>query len=276
MDQINLQEGDLAEMRQFYREELAKALDRLQHIKVVLDKLGDNTHKIKISFTETTQVNKTKPITYKQEKTPTSPVKGKRGRKSVWDKLIINKLKEKNHPLTYQELAEALEKDSNSPMVKTATIRQAIMNVVSKSKREGKKLETVSSGSREKFVVLKSWTDEAGQLKSNFRPASSPVKQKPKTSSKVKQENLSRPKGKKSVEQPVWESYVLELLRLEGKPVSVETMTERAMKRFNISPKHYHKTRQAVTRSMSQLEKKENQVKPVISNGKRTGFYELG
>ncbi|MFN3757234.1 MAG: hypothetical protein ACK4RM_09785, partial [Flavobacterium sp.] len=124
METIKLPETDIADMRQFYQEELEKTLKKLRHIKSVLDKLDHNGQSIQIQIIseQTEQVKPTEIIENQKsekeiqksrketQKANLKPVKSKRkqktGPKPIWEDLIIKRLRHLNRPLTYEELTD--------------------------------------------------------------------------------------------------------------------------------------------------------------------------
>lgn len=169
MNKINLPESDLAAMKQFYQEELNKTLQRLNHIKSILEKLGDSMQSINI------QINTTESGSAVAAATETAPEVQKRkrrkrpGRKSMWEELIVKELKNMNKPMTYDQLTEAIMKYGNIPESKRENTKRAITNLVFRLRKQNRKLTTVGSGTREKLIALNAWMENESELKDPFK-----------------------------------------------------------------------------------------------------------
>lgn len=267
METIKLPETDLTDMRRFYLEELDKTLKRLQHIKNILDKLGDNSQSIQIQIsTPQLKASESKSTEKLLAQPKEKKRKQKRGPKSIWEDLVIKRLRYIDKPLTYEELTDEIMTFGNIPKEKRKSTKQAIVGVIFRLRTRKVKLNTFSIGTREKYIALKRWFDTNGKIKEKYRIL---LTAKPKTKSDSK---VAISHNKK---RSTWTEYVLEMLRLEDRPLLVKTITERAMQHFNIDKNLFEKTRVAVARSMSQLDKKDNKVNRHIVNGTVAGYYGL-
>lgn len=182
MEKLNLAESDLRRMKKFYEDELDQTLEKLEHIKSVLNQLGGSTRKIEI------KIEGAKPPA-KVRAQATTPGK-KRGRKkktglrSAWAKLILEQLDKANKPLTYNELTEQVMAAANIPEEKKQSTKNAIVNVTFRLKNRDKMLDTVSAGQKEKYVAKSEWFTEEGKIKDEYAPKvkkAAPRKRKPKT-----------------------------------------------------------------------------------------------
>jgi len=273
METINLPGEELADMRQFYQEELNKTLNRLQHIKSILDKLGSNEQSIQIQITtqqpETAEPPSTGDLPTQAK---TRKRKQKRGPKSIWEDLVIKRLRFVDKPLTYEELTDEIMTFGNIAAEKRKNTKQAIVGVIFRLRQRGVKLNTFSAGSKEKYIALKRWFDANGEIKNEYRKL---LTAKPKTKKAArKTKPLSKAAMSKSANRLSWTKYVLEMLKTEDKPMLVKTMTERSMQHYNIEKKLYNKTRLAVARSMTQLDKRDK-VNRYIVKGTVAGYYGL-
>jgi len=279
METIKLPETDLTEMRRFYLEELDKTLKRLQHIKSILDKLDGNGQSIQIQIT-TPQLKDSESQSIENQSTETQLAqpkerkrKQKRGPKSIWEDLVIKRLRHIDKPLTYEELTDEIMTFGNIPEKKRKSTKRAIVAVIFRLRNRKVKLNTFSIGTKEKYIALKRWFDTNGEIKEQYREL---LTAKPKIKKAKRKSNpTSKVAVSKNENRLTWTEYVLEMLRLEDKPLLVKTMTERAMQHFNIDKKLFGKTRVAVARSMSQLDKKDNKVNRHILNGTVAGYYGL-
>ncbi len=178
MDTLKFPETDLAEMKQFYQEELEKTLKRLQHIKSVLEKLGDSSQTINIEVSSAT--GSAAGSTGQQPKVQKRKRRRRPGRKSMWEELIVKELKKKGLPMTYEDLTDEIMKYGNIPESKRENTKRAITNLVFRLRKQNRKLTTISSGTREKFIILKSWQQDDGSLKDEFKPPAPRKKAVPK------------------------------------------------------------------------------------------------
>jgi hypothetical protein len=206
MATFKLPESELTDMRQFYEDELDKTVKRLQHIKSVLEQLGGNAPSIDIKIV-TKGIGKisAKQLGSKSKSQTKSTAKGlKRGRKSIWDKLILNRLETLNRPLTYDELTADVLAFSKLPESKRLKTKQAVLNVTFRLRTRDKKIATFSMGSREKFIALNSWFSKPGVIKpeyaSRIKTTTSANKETPvkKTAPKPKRAVKSKAVAKKA------------------------------------------------------------------------------
>jgi hypothetical protein len=189
METIKLPESELAEMKLFYQEEYDKAIKRLQHIKTMLVRLGGDTH----------PVDTVTPVSMKSDSSggttsAKTPAKRKRKskRKSKWELLIMKRLRQLDRPVTYDELTEEIMAFSKLPEQKLRSTKQAVVNVIFRLRNRDGKLDTFSIGTREKYIALKNWFDEPGQIKKEYAAKierKAPVK-------KTKNSGPGRPKRK--------------------------------------------------------------------------------
>ncbi len=181
MKTIKLPESELAEMKQFYQEEHGRITKRLQHIKVILERLG-----IEIQEENLTDPIMPQGVTANNDSSP-SPIVSKRkkksGRKPKWEMLIMKRLRQLDKPVTYDELTDEIMAFSKLPEIKKRSTKQAIVNVIFRLRSQDKKLNTFSIGTREKYIALKGWFEKPGEIKKEYaaKIARPPQKNKPKT-----------------------------------------------------------------------------------------------
>jgi len=178
MGTINFNDTEIAEMRQFYQEELNTTLRKLQHINKVLERLG-SSHQIEIKIGggqgSSQKASFLAPNTgsFAADHLTTSKTsksrRKKTGPKSMWEPLILKRMRQLNRPLSYDELTQEIMVFAKISSEKKASVKQAITNVIFRLRNRDKKLDTFSLGSREKYIALKSWFDEAGDLKKEYK-----------------------------------------------------------------------------------------------------------
>ena len=168
MDQIKLSRAEKEEMRQFYQEELDKTVRRLEHIKDVLQKLGFTRKQVEAGVsTASREGGKTSSIALSSP--GAEPSKKRGGRKSKWEPLIEKALREKDQPLTYDQLTAEIMAAANIPESKKASTRQAIVSVLFRLRNQDGDIKTFALGTREKYIGLTDWTDSRGKLKKAYR-----------------------------------------------------------------------------------------------------------
>ncbi len=165
METFQLTEKELAEMRQFYKEEFNRTSSRLLHIKAVLKRLG-----VAIPENDIEEI----PILPTSQGAKTSVKQGagrsgkKTGRKSKWELLIMKRMRQLKRPVTYEELTDEIMAFSKLPDSKRTSTKQAVVNVVFRLRTRDRKLDTFSMGTREKYIGLKSWFDANGLIKKEY------------------------------------------------------------------------------------------------------------
>lgn len=161
MRSLRLTEKELLNMKQFYENELEDTMNKLQHIKKVLKKLGAVVPDIDVS---TKGTGKTK--------------LSKRGRKSKWGAFVKKKLADTKTPMTYEQLVDEAMKEFKIAEGKRSNTRQAIISSAYRLRNLYGELRTFAmKGSRIKFIALPDWFSSNGRIKSEF---SSRIKEIPK------------------------------------------------------------------------------------------------
>lgn len=179
MENIKLPQSELAEMKQFYLDEYERLSRRLQHIRIMLDRMGaevpDNG--------TTDQAPRVKqPGTASSRVSPAAPGKKKTGRKSKWELLIMKRLRQLDKPVTYDELTDEIMAFSKLPASRRNNTKQAVVNVIFRLRSRDRKLDTFSIGTREKYIALKGWFENPGEIKKEYsaKITAVPNKGKPK------------------------------------------------------------------------------------------------
>lgn len=176
-----LSQSSLQKIKLHYTEEYNKTLSKLKELEAVLLELSD----IDISSNELPVVQNREDISLVDAQTsrPTSsPAKKesvkraykkrskKRGRKSVWGDFILRRLKSTQKPLSYDDLANhavvIMKLDKND----FEKIRKSIIGAVFSLRTKKEKVLTISKdGTRNKYVLLKSWVDEKNKMLPEFK-----------------------------------------------------------------------------------------------------------
>ena len=169
MATLKLSKTELAEMREFYKDELDRTEKRLLHIKRILEQLGeDNMHDM--PGTSVTGKRRGRPPRASKdiEKAGASAARKRPGRKSQWEAVIMKRLRQLNKPVTYDELTEEIMVLSKLPDNKRDSTKQAVVSVVFRLRNRDKKLDTFSIGKKEKYIALKQWFDKPGEIKKEY------------------------------------------------------------------------------------------------------------
>lgn len=183
----------MADMRRFYIEELYKTLSRLQHIKTMLDSVGGNDAEIHISVKPKPDISEVEirpevatgnshsqpeeppsqsaPSPSAPPQTEPGEVKpqNRRGRKPVWDAIIMKRLRQLDKPVTYAQLTNEIMLLTKIEEEEREKTKSSIQAVIFRMRNRDKKVKTVSLGQREKFIVLPSWMTKEGKLTLRYR-----------------------------------------------------------------------------------------------------------
>ncbi|MCB0395340.1 MAG: hypothetical protein KDD36_01725 [Flavobacteriales bacterium] len=159
MSKLNLDDTEVFEMRTFYEEELDRAIRRVQHIQNVLGRLGANVPALE-TLSSTTGI-RTPNVGEKK-------VRQRPGRKSVWEQMILKRLRQVDRPLTYDELTDELMVYHKIPKEKLRSTRQAVISVTFRLRNRDHKIDTFSMGRRQKYIALKSWFNGIGKINPEY------------------------------------------------------------------------------------------------------------
>ena len=266
------EETEVTEMKKFYQEELDKTLQRLSHIKGVLEKLGTTNQVINIEVKAPLKKEQTIKAV-KDKEAPKKPVVRKQSKvKSIWEEMIVKRLKAINKPLNFDELTEEIMAFGLIPKDKFESTKKTIKGVTTRLRRQNKSIQTFSvPGLRVKYIGLRKWFDENGEIKEEFKTRL-PIKEKKVVKKRVKTElsKIIKPEG-----TPPWVVYVVDLLKDADKPLLVTEMAYITMENFKIDKKYFEPTRVAIARTTSFLHKKEQKIGRHLLNGKTPGYYGL-
>jgi hypothetical protein len=248
MESVKLHENDLAVMKQFYQQELDKTMKHLQHIKSVLESLGEKGTRIEISVKGgSSSAVKTAEGTVKRgpgrprkidvagstSSTATSTAKKPRGKKrgpeSVWGTFILDTLKSTDNPMTYNDLVEAAMVRFNLADAKRKATSDAIVNASFRLRKNAKKIDTFSAGQREKHVALKSWFDSPGKIGATYmsKAKAQIVKTKPTAAAKAAKP-ATAPKA--SAKKPAVKAATPKVSKVTAKKATAKKVAPKAPK----------------------------------------------
>jgi hypothetical protein len=145
-----LSKTDREEALAFYQSSRLRVSAELKHIDSMLRKLGGENTNEKTGVVLTLKGTKAK----------------KRGPKSVWGKFILEKLKEQNHPLRYNDLINLAITEQNRSAKEHPKIRASILNSAFRLRSVQGKIATIGeNGKKDKFLVLRGWINQDGQVR---------------------------------------------------------------------------------------------------------------
>ena len=165
METIKLPDSEIDEMRSFYQEEYDKTRKRLEHIKAMLARLGTEDQP---AIPLPSKIKQTTPAAPAASKPPVARKKRKTRRKSKWELLIMKRLRQLDKPVTYDELTDEIMTFSKLPEQKRKSTKQAVVNVIFRLRNREGKLDTFSIGTREKYIALKNWFEQPGEIKKEY------------------------------------------------------------------------------------------------------------
>lgn len=165
METIKLPESELAEMKTFYQEEYDKTIKRLEHIKTMLVRLGSEEQS---AVTVTSSAKKPASGTSSGNIANVKRRKRKTRRKSKWELIIMKRMRQLDKPVTYDELTDEIMNVEKLPETKRKSTKQAVVNVIFRLRNREGKLDTFSIGTREKYIALKNWFDQPGEIKKEY------------------------------------------------------------------------------------------------------------
>lgn len=172
----------LQQIKLEYQREYASALKRLQDLKTVLDQLQEiPTPENVFELAEPKKEYKSIPETESEAssiededvvpKTPAAPKrsKGKRGRKSVWGKFIVTRLRSVQRPLTLDDLTNHAIVTMKLDPTAFAKTRQSLVNAVFGLRQKSKVVTVGVKGTREKVIALPTWVDDRERLLPDYQ-----------------------------------------------------------------------------------------------------------
>lgn len=165
----------LRQIKLDYQRQYNETALRLQELKSVLDQLAEVSLVAEIPEMDTTikpmPIASAEPVQPAQAKPKNKPKKSKakRGRKSVWSKFVLSRLRSVNRALTLDDLTNhaivTMGLDPKSFGETRVSLRSAAYTL---QKKYGKLVALPIKGSREKLLALSHWVDEKGKLKEGY------------------------------------------------------------------------------------------------------------
>lgn len=150
MKSILVSKGDKIEVIAFYESQKIRLTAELKHVESFLRKLHGQNRDNDTGVLLTRKGQKAR----------------KRGPKSVWGKFILEKLKQNNCPMRYSDLIQLAMHEGGRSASEMSKIRASILNSAFRLRAIQGKIATVGEdGKKDKFLVLRSWLDEQGNVR---------------------------------------------------------------------------------------------------------------
>ena len=152
----------------YYLSEYRKQLEKLRHIKDVLETLSEESEGlIRDVKIRSNQMGSVVALTY-EGSMPERSVS--RGRKSKWGSFIVHELKKEKRPLSYIELLDRIVKVFGMETeAEIESARKVIFSTCFRLKNHDKLVQTLRvSGKKGKFVALNKWYTPGGKLKKPY------------------------------------------------------------------------------------------------------------
>jgi len=179
MKKPSFSESELATMRQFYQNEMAATVAKLEHLQSVLAKLEGNSPSYEIKINKDVSASSTAALDVSIDEdedgstVPVAPIvkkrHKKRGPKPIWGTFIIKRLRQLERPVTYADLIDDAMAFKKVPDTKRKATRDAIMNSAFRLRNIQGKINTYrKKGKKEVFVGLAKWFDTDGNLIADY------------------------------------------------------------------------------------------------------------
>ena len=165
---LNTASGQKPDELAFYISEYRKTLDKLNHVRSMLDLLSEETKELKWDVKLSKNLLGTVAANSFTHALPKEP--GKRGRKSKWGSFILHRLKLAKRPLSYDDLLKDAVRvfGLNTPS-KLNAAKKVIFSTSYRLKAKEDLIETFGvKGKRGKYLVLKEWCTPGGKLKKEY------------------------------------------------------------------------------------------------------------
>lgn len=159
-------------MKLHYQQEYSQTLKKLTEIKSILDQLKDvdtgigGDHLPESSESTAPQSDKSTQTIDKVRR----KYKKKPGRKSIWGKFIISRLKSTRVPLSYDDMTNHAIAIKNLEPADFENIRKKIIAAAFVLRSKQDKIDNFAiKGSRTKYMGLKEWFEREGVLRDEFQ-----------------------------------------------------------------------------------------------------------
>lgn len=159
---FSIPSNEVERLREMYEQELSKTLERLSHIEAILSQLNSSPSK------PGNEPASARATVAKSLGRPKARKGKKRGPRSVWGNFVLKRLKDLDKPLTYEEMVKEAMTFANVGPEKEKNIRQSIINTTFRLRTVEGDIDTFSMGNRIKYLALKDWFDDNGQIRPEY------------------------------------------------------------------------------------------------------------
>lgn len=151
-----------------YIGEYRATLEQLEHIRQMLERLGEETEGLRYELKMSKNLIDTAAASTFEKALPGEG--NKRGRKSKWGSFIVHRLKQAKRPLSYEDLLnDAIEVFGLSKPGEIDAARKVIFSTSYRLKGKEDLLRTFGiRGKRGKYVALKQWCTDGGKLQKKY------------------------------------------------------------------------------------------------------------
>ncbi len=169
MADYKISEEVAVKMKLHYQQEYSQTLEKLAELKSILDQLNG----VETSGLETYSQNETRSPeekSSKTEKTSKRKYKKKPGRKSIWGKFILSRLKATSTPMSYDDMTSHAIAIKNLDPTTFEKVRKKIIAAAFVLRTKQDKIDNFAiKGSRTKYMGLKDWYEREGLLKEQYK-----------------------------------------------------------------------------------------------------------
>jgi|GEM_PF-2391802 len=171
MADYTINEEVAVKMKLHYQQEYSQTVKKLAELKSILEQLTNvDTGMIENYATESLEKDSPQNDRGQASEKPKRKYKKKPGRKSVWGKFIISRLKSTRVPLSYDDMTNHAIAIKNLEPTDFEKIRKKIIAAAFVLRSKQDKIDNFAiKGSRTKYMGLKEWFEREGLLKDEFR-----------------------------------------------------------------------------------------------------------
>lgn len=175
MADYKISEEIAVKMKLHYQQEYSQTLEKLAELKSVLDQLasvdtGYNDLSSTVEVPEVSPQNDRGQRPDVKQTPPKRKYKKKPGRKSIWGKFILSRLKATRVPLSYNDMTSHAIAIKNLEPTEFEAIRKKIIAAAFVLRSKQDKIDNFAiKGSRTKYMGLKDWYEREGLLKEEYR-----------------------------------------------------------------------------------------------------------
>jgi hypothetical protein len=171
MANYTVSEDIAVKMKLHYQQEYAQTLKKLNELKAVLNQLSDvDTGNTEMAQVQSIDSSQDEIKSTSSTKKPKRKYKKKPGRKSIWGKFILSRLRATNTPLSYDDMtSHAIAIKNLDPTEHDSTRKKIVAAAFVLRSKQGKIDTYAIKGSRTKYMGLKDWFEREGLLKDEYR-----------------------------------------------------------------------------------------------------------